>query len=206
MPDDGPVTASPLEQPPAVTEDDASEVQGLGQETTPEVLPAREPFRTLFRWLGLAEQAAGIVLLVVILVLVLVQVAQRYLPGGGWAWTGEISRFAMVWATFIMAGYLLAHDGHIAIKVVDYFLPVRALAGVKLLGHALITVTCIAMMYATYDFMTHDRGQVTAAAEIPLAFIYAVVAFGFASTALRGVITMLVLDLPEIRRGEKVVV
>lgn len=205
MPDDGPMAVSHPDQRPATNEDDEAEHHGLGQETTPETLPAKEPFRSLLHWLGLAEQSAGVALLLVILVLVLAQVAQRYLPGGGVAWTGEISRFAMVWATFIMAGYLLAHDGHIAIKVVDYFLPVRALAGVKLLGHALITATCIAMMYATYDFMTHDRGQVTAAAQIPLAFIYAVVALGFASAALRGVITMLVLDLPEIRRGEKVV-
>jgi TRAP-type C4-dicarboxylate transport system permease small subunit len=133
---------------------------------------------------------------------VLAQVAQRYLPGGA-AWTGEISRFAMVWTTFFMAGYLLAHDQHIAIKVVDYFLPVRALGAVKLFGHALVAVTCLALVYATYDFMTHDRGQVTAAAEVPLSVIYAVVASGFASSALRAVVTILVQDLPELRTGEK---
>ena len=71
----------------------------------------------------------------------IVQVVQRYLPGGGWAWTGEIARFAMVWVAFMLAGYLMATDGHIAIKVVDYVLPVRALGVVKLLGHALIAVT-----------------------------------------------------------------
>jgi TRAP-type C4-dicarboxylate transport system permease small subunit len=109
----------------------------------------------------------------------------------------------MVWLTFMMSGYLMARDGHIAIKVVDYFLPVRALGAVKLLGHALITVTCAVMVYGTYDFMTHDRGQVTAAAQVPLAFIYMIVAFGFASTALRGVLTIFVLDLPELRTGEK---
>jgi TRAP-type C4-dicarboxylate transport system permease small subunit len=152
------------------------------------------------------EQAASIVLLVVILILVLMQIGQRFLPGGGFAWTGEIARFAMVWATFIMSGYLLAHDGHIAIKVVDYVLPVRALGAVKLVGHALIVVTCTVMLYGTYDFMTHDRGQVTAAAQIPLAIIYTVVAFGFASTALRGVLTIFVLDLPELRTGEKAAV
>ncbi len=74
----------------------------------------------------------------------------------------------MVWATFVLAGYLLARDQHIANKVVDYFLPVRALGAVKLFGHALIAVTLPRRVYATYDFMTHDRGQVTAAAEIPL--------------------------------------
>jgi TRAP-type C4-dicarboxylate transport system permease small subunit len=132
------------------------------------------------------------------------QVVQRYLPGGGVAWTGEIARFAMVWATFVLSGYLVAHDGHITIKVVDYVLPVRALGVVRLFGHALIAVAAIAFVYATYDFMTHDRGQVTPAAEIPLAVIYALVAFGFASTALRAVVAIFVLDLREIAGREKV--
>lgn len=205
MPDDGSVTASRPDLPAGVSEDGESEHHGLGEETTPEALPATEPYRSLLLWLGRAEQAAGVVLLGVVLALVLIQVFQRYLPGGGWAWTGEIARYAMVWTTFFMAGYLLAHDQHIAIKVVDYFLSVRALAGVKLFGHVLIAVTCTVAVYATYDFMQHDRGQVTAAAQIPLAVIYAVVAFGFASTALRAVVVILVQDLREIMIGRKVV-
>ena len=52
--------------------------------------------------------------------------------------------------------------------------------------------------------MSHDRGQVTAAAQVPLALIYTVVAFGFASTALRAVVIILVQDLREIRSGEEV--
>lgn len=203
MPDEGSVPENNREQPAVEGEPDEPEHQGLGFETAPEVLPAREPFRSVLHWLGLAEQSVGALLLVAILGLVLAQVAQRYLPGGV-AWTGEISRFSMVWLTFVMSGYLLAHDAHIAIKVVDYFLPVRALGTVNLLGHALITVVCAVMMYGVFDFMGHDRGQVTAAAEIPLTFIYTVIAFGFASTAVRGILVILVMDLPEIRRGVRV--
>ena len=199
MPDDGSAMVSPG-VPDDVGEHDEPEPQGLGTETAPEVLPRTEPFRSLLRWLGLAEQAAGVTLLTVILALVLVQVFQRYLPGGGWAWTGEIARYAMVWATFFMAGYLLAHDQHIAIKVVDYFLPVRALGGIKLMGHVLIAVTCVVAVYATFDFMSNDRGQVTAAAQVPLSVIYGVVAFGFASTALRAALAVAVIDLPALRR------
>lgn len=190
---------------PGRSEGDEPEHHGLGEESTPEALPAKGPFRSALRWLSLAEQAAGIALMGVILFLVLAQVAQRYLPGGGWAWTGEIARFSMVWMTFMLSGYLMAHDGHIAIKVVDYVLPVRALGALKVVGHAFIAATAIVFVYATYDFMTHDRGQVTAAAEIPLAVIYAVIAFGFASTALRAVVTIFVLDLPQFRSSGKVV-
>jgi len=202
MADEGPVTATG-DGPQRDTDTIETDQLGLGAEEAPEILPAAEPIRSLLRWLGRAEQAAGVVLLVIILALVLMQVFQRYLPGGGWAWTGEMARYAMVWATFFMAGYLLAHDQHIAIKVVDFVLSVRALGAVKLLGHVLIAITCVVAVYATYDFMTHDRGQVTAAAQMPLAVIYSVVAFGFASTALRAVVIILVQDLGEIRTGRK---
>lgn len=187
---------------PPVASADEPEGLVLGTQATPGLLPAREPLRSLLRLFGLAEQATAIILLVAILLLVLVQVGQRYLPSG-FAWTGEIARFAMVWLTFVMSGNLLAHDSHIAIKVVDYFMPVRVLGAVKFVGHVLITVTCIVMLYGTYDFMVHDRGQVTAAAQIPLTFIYTVIAFGFASTAVRGVLAIFVLDLPEVRTGVK---
>ena len=204
MPDDDPLATSHPQQPKSAVDEDEPEHLGRGAATIPELLPAGEPLRSLMHRLGQVEQAIGSALVVVILVLVLVQVAQRYLPGG-WAWTGEIARFAMVWVTFVMSGYLMAHDGHIAIKVVDYFLPARTLGAVRLFGHCLIAVTCLAMAYGTYDFMTHDRGQVTAAAEVPLALIYIVVALGFVSTALRAALAVVVIDLPEIRRGEKVV-
>ena len=105
--------------------------------------------------------------------------------------------------TFFMAGYLLAHDQHIAIKVVDFVLSVRALGAIKLLGHALIAITCVVAVYATYDFVSRDRGQVTAAAQVPLALIYTVVAFGFASTGLRAVVIIVVQDLHEIRSGRR---
>jgi TRAP-type C4-dicarboxylate transport system permease small subunit len=186
-------------------EGDESGQRGLGGTGNPELLPPREPFRSLFRWLGRAEQGISVVLLLVILVLVLLQIIQRFLPSG-FAWTGEIARFAMVWITFLMAGNLLARDAHIAIKVVDYFLPVRTLGVVKLLGHVLITVVCVVMMYGVVDFVANDRGQVTVAAQVPFAIIYSVVAFGFASTAVRGILAVLLIDLPEIRRGEKVLV
>ena len=200
MADDAPVTGD-RPGPPAETGDEPEE-HGLGLETIPEILPRREPFRRLLHGLGLVEQSIGVALVILILVLVLVQVAMRYLPGT-WPWTGEVARFAMVWTAFVMSGYLMAHDNHIAIKVIDYFLPTRVLGLIMLGGHMLVAATCAAMMYATYDFMTKDRGQVTAAAEIPLAVIYSIVALGFASTALRAIVTIVVIDIAELRTGRR---
>ena len=54
-----------------------------------------------------------------------------------------------------------------------------------------------ALAYATWDLIASDRGQVTAAAELPLTFVYFIALLGMASTAIRALVTILVLDLPE---------
>lgn len=180
----------------------ASEIESLGGETNPELLPPREPWRSIFHAIGVGEQIIGAILLVVVLVLVLAQVAQRYLPGG-WPATGEVARLAMVWGTFVMAGYLAAHDRHIAIHVIDFALHGRALAAVKLLVNAFVLVTCLVLIYATYQLLETDIGQVTAAAEIPLRFVNAVPLIGFVLTALRAVLGIVVVDIPALIRGRE---
>jgi TRAP-type C4-dicarboxylate transport system permease small subunit len=173
-----------------------AETESLGGESNPEILPPREPWRSIVHGIGIAEQVIGSLLLVVILLLVLAQVGQRYLPGANYPWTGEIARLSMVWATFVMAGYLAAHDRHIAIHVVDYVLAGRALATLKLTVNLVVMVTCLALLYATYQLITTDIGQVTAAAQLPLRFVNAVPLIGFSMTALRAGLVVAVDDVP----------
>ena len=129
---------------PATTTRPPAEADSLGGESNPELLPAREPWRSIVHGIGIGEQVVGSLLLLAVFVLVLAQVLQRYVPGT-WPWTGEVARLSLVWATFVIAGYLAAFDRHIAIHVVDYVLGGRALASVKLFAHVVVLITCIAL-------------------------------------------------------------
>jgi TRAP-type C4-dicarboxylate transport system permease small subunit len=175
-----------------------SELETLGGESNPETLPRAEPWRTIIHGIGVVEQVIGALLLLLILVLVVALVAQRYVPGANFPWTGEVARLCMVWGTFVMAGYLMAHDRHIAIHVVDYVLGARALATIKLLVNVIVLATCLALTYATYQLIVEDIGQVTPAAEIPLRFVNAVPIIGFVLTALRAALGLVVNDLPAV--------
>ena len=183
------VPAAPDDRPPAETE-------SLGGESNPELLPRSEPARTIVHAIGVIEQAIGASLLALILFLVVALVAQRYLPGANFPWTGEVARLAMVWGTFVMAGYLAAYDRHIAIHLVDYVLGERALAVVKLLVDVVVLVTCIGLAYATYQLIESDIGQVTPAAEIPLRLVYVVPLVGFMLVVLRAALGIVVRDVP----------
>ena len=194
---------------PEIVENDAGgldlpeQAAEFGEDTTPEILPAGGPLRKALQGLSLVEQAIGVLLLLAILVMVLIQVGQRYVPNAGIPPTGELARLSMVWATFVLSGYLMAHDRHIGIHVVDYVLPVRAVGVVQLLASVVVVAACLGMAYATWDLIATDRGQVTAEAEIPLMVVYAVALFGFVSTAFRAVVTIAVRDIPEIVEGRR---
>jgi TRAP-type C4-dicarboxylate transport system permease small subunit len=159
--------------------------------------------RPIFRTIGLAEQVIGAALIAVILVLVLIQVAQRYTPFGGWPWTGEVARLALVWCTFAVSGYLMAQDRHITIRVIDLVLGVRALAVTKLFAHVVVAATCIGMAYATFRLIADDIGQRTPAAEIPVTVVYVLPLIGFVLTAVRAVMAIGLVDAREVLRGEE---
>lgn len=174
----------------------------LGDLAEDQLLPKAGLSRSVMRTLGLVEQVLGTSFLVLLFVLVLVQVAQRYLPGG-WAWTGEVARLALVWSTFSLAGYLMAVDRHIAIQMIDLILPRRALDLLKLMVHIVLAATCVGMSYASFRLVAEDIGQRTPAAGIPLAWTYLIPMIGFALTALRATLAIALSDLPGIKRRDE---
>jgi TRAP-type C4-dicarboxylate transport system permease small subunit len=169
------------------------------------LLPTREPLRTIFRGLGLLEQIVGSLLLLLILVLVLAQVAYRYIPGAV-PWTGELARLAMVWAAFLVAGYLIAYPPHhIAIQIVDYVAKGRWLAVVKLFVNLVILATSLFMIYGSYTLVTTAVDQVTPAGELSLRFVNSVPLVGLVLVALRAVLGIVIRDIPALlgRTGDE---
>ena len=140
------------------------------------------------RVLSRVELTIGIVSMVAILVLVFYQALQRYLPLGQVAWTGEISRFSMVWLTFAVMGWLVTARSHIALEVADT-LPspalVRAVQVFALVVVAAVGVGIALEAYALVDTQGIIKSPVL---RIPMSWVYVPVLFGAVSTALRAAI------------------
>jgi TRAP-type C4-dicarboxylate transport system permease small subunit len=195
---DGPPTdgADPLDDP---TTSSPLGIDELVVTEDPPLLPTRGPLRTSFRVLGAIERILGSLLLLLILILVLAQIADRYIPGAA-PWTGELARLSMVWATFLLAGYLIAYSPHhIAIQVVDYVAKGRRLAMVKLFVNVVILLTCLLLIYGTINLLATDIGQVTPAGEIPLRLVNAVPLIGFVLVAVRVLLAIVIRDVPALR-------
>lgn len=148
----------------------------------------RGPLGKLLRAVELVEGAVGALLLLAILVLVMVQVTVRFSALGGWAWTGELARFGLVWLTFVMAGYLLGRDQHISFDIIDYVLPERALRVVKIASYVIVAVICAAFVYEGVGLMDAQSFIRSSAAEIPMSLVYLIPTVGFALTGVRALI------------------
>ncbi|WP_243716645.1 TRAP transporter small permease [Actinomadura sp. KC345] len=151
--------------------------------------PGRRPGRVL-RALSLAEAVTGALLLAVIGSLMLLQAAQRYLPGGGWVWTGELARFSFVWLTFAMAGYLAARDGHITLKLIDIVAGPRLLRLIGAAANITVAIVCLNLLYEAWALVMDDDGQTSPSLGMPMRLFYVIPIAGLALTTVRSVVAV----------------
>lgn len=142
----------------------------------------------LMRAVEVLEGAVGALLLLAILVLVMVQITVRFSALGGWAWTGELARFSLMWLTFVMAGYLLGRDQHISFDIIDHIVPERALRVIKRASYVIVAAICAAFVYEGVGLIDAQSFIRSSAAEIPMSFVYLIPTVGFALTGVRALI------------------
>ena len=148
----------------------------------------RGPLGRILRAVELVEGAVGALLLLAILALVMVQVTVRFSALGGWAWTGELARFSLVWLTFVLAGYLLGRDQHISFDLIDFVLPERALRVVRVISYVIVAAICAAFVYDGVGLIDAQSFIKSSAAEIPMSFVYLIPTVGFALTGIRALV------------------
>lgn len=144
------------------------------------------------RLLSSAEAAIGGFLVALLFVLMLTQAVQRYLPTGGWVWTGELARFSLVWLTFAMAGYLMARDGHITLKLVDHVAKGTLARLVGIFANVMVAIICLNLAYEAFDLVVQPAVQTTPALGIPVNALYVIPLAGLLLTTLRSAVAVFV--------------
>ncbi len=125
------------------------------------------------RWLVIAMLAA-------MAVMVFANVALRFLTDHSILWVEEVSRYLMIWLTFLGAGIVLRYGGHIGIDTLQERLPrhapaIRAIIFV-LLGAFFCAMVWLGIRYA----MPHVGRRRRPVPEIPIGAVYLAMPVGFA--------------------------
>jgi TRAP-type transport system small permease protein len=138
------------------------------------------------------ELALAAAALVTMFVLVSVQAAQRYLPVSGWAWTGELSRFCLVWLTFTVVGVLVTSDSHIALQLVDSVRSAVLQRVVRVIASVVVAVVGVGFALEAWELMDSQGQLKSPSLRLPLVWLYLLPFLGFVSTAVRGAVAAVV--------------
>ena len=169
--------------------------------------PVARFLEELPRWLAaftkaatFVEMALGAVFVLLIFGLVLLQAAQRYLPLDGWAWTGELARFSLVWLTFVVAGVLVTRDAHVSIEMVDAIPNPTIVRIARVVSSAIVAAVGVGLTAACWDLVQTQGIIKSPALRMPMSWFYAISLIGFVSTTIRAAVASVrfaVLGVPE---------
>lgn len=129
-----------------------------------------------FLWLNRVLLMA---LLALMAVMVFANVVLRYTTGDSLVWAEELSRYLMIWLTFLGAGLVLRYGGHLAIDNLQDAVPARAGRILRVLILLCVLAFAAAMMWLGAGYIVRAWAQTTPVTELPFGLVYSALPVGF---------------------------
>ena len=140
---------------------------------------------------------AVIAILAAMAVMVFANVALRFLTDNSILWVEEVSRYLMIWLTFLGAGLVLRYGGHVGIDTLQGALPKHATA-IRLAIYALLLVFFVTMLWLGVRYSIVAWGQTTPLMQIPIGVVYLAIPLGFGLL----IVHLLLMTVPYLRQGK----
>jgi TRAP-type C4-dicarboxylate transport system permease small subunit len=154
-------------------------------------------FPTFDRLLIGLNRWAVIAILAAMAVMVFANVALRFLTDQSILWVEEVSRYLMIWLTFLAAGLVLRYGGHVGIDTLQNALP-RQAARIRVAIFVLLLVFFATMVWLGVRYSMVTWGQTTPVMQIPFGAVYLAMPIGFALM----IVHLLLMAVPYLRRGQ----
>lgn len=94
------------------------------------------------------------------------------------SWSEEVTRYLLIWSTFIGAGCVYKRGGHISVTVLQDLLP----KSLRKVSHVLVHVLCgiffAFVLYYGFKYIGKQGTQLSAALRIPMRYMYMAIPVG----------------------------
>jgi len=131
--------------------------------------------RTLLR----LNRWAVIAILASMALMVFANVALRFFTDHSILWVEEVSRYLMIWLTFLGSGIVLRYGAHIGIDTLQERFP-RQAPFVRAIVFVLLLAFFVAMVWLGLRYAILTWGQTTPVMQIPIGAVYLAMPVGFA--------------------------
>lgn len=130
--------------------------------------------------------------------IVFLQVIMRYVFSNSLSWSEELARFIFMWLSWIGASYAVKERSHFRVEMFANFLKGSSRKGFELLVLVIWFVFALIMAWLGTQLMLFlmETGQISAAMEIPMEWVYASVPAGCGLMAVR-----LIVEIVKILKG-----
>lgn len=81
----------------------------------------------------------------------------RYVLHKPFSWSEELSRFALIWMSFLSSAFVMAEDKHISVDLWSSRLSVRSNRGLQLMGYVVIVAVCLTLFVGGLRFVWYVR-------------------------------------------------
>jgi TRAP-type C4-dicarboxylate transport system permease small subunit len=140
----------------------------------------RYPLETYIRWvIKLISYAIGFMLLVQVIVIVS-QVLLRNFANYPITWSEELSRYLMIWITFLGGAWAVAADENIVIDIVVTALPPRWQSWALFVADLATVILLVLLITWSLSMFSHPViwYQVSPAMQLPMIYLYASLPLG----------------------------
>lgn len=103
------------------------------------------------------------------------------------SWSEEVTRYLLVWSTFIGAGCVYKRGGHISVTVIQDMLPKSLQKAMRVLVHVLCAVFFAFALYYGFKYIGKQGTQLSAALRIPMRYMYMSIPVGCSVMLLHAV-------------------
>lgn len=117
-------------------------------------------------------------------------------------WSEELSRYFLVWSTFLGAACVYKRMGHINVTIVRELFPPGVQKALQVLVHLLCAVFFIIAIYYGIKYMNIQSRQLSAAMRIPMRWVYLAIPLGCGIMLLH-VLDLLARMLPNVNASEE---
>jgi TRAP-type C4-dicarboxylate transport system permease small subunit len=149
------------------------------------------------------EETLLVALLAAMTFLIGLQVFMRYVMEASLTWSEELARYLFIWATYIGVSYGVRLQAHIRVTAWSDMLPPRGRIWLRILIHLIFAGFAGLVIWegAKLTSKIHGFGQTSSSLGIPMAYVYAAPAVGFALVILR-IAQQVARDVALLRRDD----
>lgn len=114
-------------------------------------------------------------LLIIMTLAVFAQVIFRFVLEQPLAWSEELSRYLMIWITFLGASLAIEKKAHPMIEIFARLLPGRIQKMVQVIAMLFSSVFYSLLIYFGSQFAARSFGQLTPAMGLPIGYVYLII-------------------------------